>query len=142
MVAMKVNTGNEPRERTKEIDDRKLRLMTDRADEDCSPAPGNLDTNWQQIGFLVTRVLSSAVQARKEREEANAAASSLSFYSPPGGEQGGKMDCNGNDQETAYTAKEPEANVIRLDVRARIRRTGSILDGHANENFRTEKQIK
>jgi len=87
---------------------------------------GDLDTGFEQIGFLVTRVLSSAVQARKEREEANAAASSLSFAQAS---LGGLEEVASN-------------SVIRLDVRARIKRSGITMGGHANENFTAEKQIK
>ncbi|MBZ9653519.1 hypothetical protein [Phyllobacterium lublinensis] len=99
----------------------------DRASDRNNQSDGDHEVDdWseKQIGFLAGALL-SRVKARKGTEEAKAAASSVSLYSQ-GGEQGGG-GCN---------------SIVRLDVRARIRRNGVSLAGHANENFRTEQKLK
>ncbi|NTS30695.1 hypothetical protein HQ945_05465 [Phyllobacterium sp. BT25] len=82
------------------------------------------DWSEKRIGFLVEGVLSSARKTRKKTGEANAAASPVSMSAAPGG---------------VKSANNP---INRLAVRARMRKNGVSFAGHANENFRAEKQIK
>jgi hypothetical protein len=101
------------------------------ATTEVSESDGDHDAdNWteKQIGFLAKRIL-SRVKARKKTEEVDAAACSVNFAQAAIGGA-----ANNHDDTPDLTAGPI--------IRAHIGRNGYSLAGRANENFRTEKQIK